>query len=720
MARCRRLHPINQIMLARFHILLLLALMIPTGLSAQISGPVDGVMLFQVPDTVCVNQEVTINPGAIGGSNFYWSFCSANAGEPPISTSLGNPSGVISNPGYITMVRDTTECFTFMTNLADSSVVRTYFGNSFSNPPISSISLGNINLLSSKLRGIQILKEGGNWTGFIVDGSTLYRFNFNGNTLLGQPQIINDIPFPSIGASSGLIIRFVDGMYVGFVTDSQQDKLVRLKFPSGLSSPPQVDTLGNVGAMSGPAGISMLSWNGNCYLFVANEGNSTITRVDFGSSFQGTPSGTNLGNIGGLLDNCTGIVITGDCEAANGYVTNQTSGPNGLVQLQFPSGPEGVPSAVSLGNQGGLNEPFGFSELIRVADTIIGLIPNWGDNTLTKLTFPPCTAASRPGDPKVIPDPFYYLQPGTWNIHLTYLDPFGAPRGQCQRIVVRPELQVSLGADRTICQGEIALLDPGSGYMTYHWSTGDTSQSVQVDTSGTYWVHVDNSWGCEAADTVTVAVMNSIEVSIDTLLCYGESYWAQGAWQTTPGTYRDSTFTIAGCDSITLTNLNFKPEIPVDLGRDTLICPGEQILLHATLQGGSYLWQDGSTDSTLLVTEPGLYWVEVTSNDCSVADSLTVNNCPAKLWFPTAFTPNGDGLNDTFRPVGISIFKFRMVIFDRWGQQLFETDSMEQGWDGTWKGSDCLSDSYSFIAFYETVEAPGQTEKEKGTFFLVK
>ncbi|MBE0646490.1 MAG: gliding motility-associated C-terminal domain-containing protein [Bacteroidales bacterium] len=707
-------------MSARVHILLLFVFCQTLALKAQMPVETPDAILFQAPDTVCVNQTVTINPGAIGGSNFSWSFCSANAGEPPGSTSLGNPSGVINNPGYITMVRDTTECFTFMTNLADSSVVRTYFGNSFSNPPVSSISLGNINLLSSKLRGIQVLKEAGNWTGFIVDGSTLYRFNFNGNTLLGQPQIINDIPFPSVGASSGMIIRFVDGQYVGFVTDSQQDKLVRLRFPLGLSSPPQVDTLGNLGALSGPTGMSMLSWNGSCYLFVANEGNSTITRVDFGFSFLGTPSGTNLGNIGGLLDHCTGIEITGDCEAANGFVTNQTSGPNGLVQLQFPYGLEGTPTAVSLGNQGGLDEPFGFSELIRVADTIIGLIPNRGDNTLTKLTFPPCTAASRPGDPKVIPDPFYYLQPGTWNIHLTYLDPFGAPRGQCQPIVVRPELQVSLGADRTICQGDIALLDPGSGYTAYNWSTGDTSESIQVSASGSYWVHVSNTWGCEAADTVAVAVMNSIEVTVDTLLCYGGSYWAQGAWQTTQGTYRDSTFTIAGCDSITITDLAFKAEIPVNLGRDTLICPGEQILLHATLPGAAYQWQDGSSDSTYLLTDPGIYWVEVTFDDCAVTDSLTVNNCPAKLWFPTAFTPNGDGLNDTFRPVGISIYKFRMIIFDRWGQQLFETDLMDQGWDGNWKGSECQTDSYSFIAFYETVEAPGQTEKARGTFVLVR
>jgi len=676
-------------------------------------------LLFGIPDTVCVNQWVNIIPGSISGSNFQWTFCSADAGEPPVASSLGNPSGLIDNPGYITLVRDGTDCFSFMTNLADSSIIRTFYGNSFNNSPVSSFNLGSINILSSKLRGLQIHYDNDTWLGYIVDGSTLYRFTFSGNTLFGQPQIIHDIPFPNVGASSGLIIRREGVGWVGFATDNQNNNLVRLYFPSQLTVP-QVENLGDIGDLNGPTGLSMIRWNGQCFLFIANEGNSTLTRVEFGASFMGTPNGTNLGNIGGVMDHNAGIEVVGDCETVNGYVTNLSQGSNGLIHLQFPLGPAGMPVANSLGNPGGLYKPFALSELVRTGDSIFGLIPNTGDNTLTRMIFPSCSAASRPGDQKLVPDPFYYLEPGTWNIHLSYLDAGSLPQEECKPIVVIPELQVSLGPDRTICEGTLAILDAGQGYAGYTWSTGENSQTVNTDTSGTYWVKVINSWGCEAADTVSVAVMNTIEVNVDTTLCSGEQYWAEGAWQTAPGTYRDSTFTTAGCDSITITELAFKAQIQVNLGQDTLICPDEQILLNATHPGATYLWQDGSTDSIFQVTEPGIYYVVVTYDDCSGSDSLTVNDCPSKLWFPNAFTPNKDGLNDIFRPVGISIYAFRMVIFDRWGQQLFETYSIEEGWDGTRNGQDALAGTYSFIVYYSSTETDGQTVKTSGTFTLVR
>jgi gliding motility-associated-like protein len=283
-----------------------------------------------------------------------------------------------------------------------------------------------------------------------------------------------------------------------------------------------------------------------------------------------------------------------------------------------------------------------------------------------------------------------------------------------------PELTVSLGPDQIICMGDQVTLDPGTGYTTYLWNTGDTTQVIDVDQTGTYWVEVTNRWDCTAADTVTVTVADTLSVSIDTILCFGQRYWAQGAWQTTAGIYFDTLQTFAGCDSIIRTDLSFRPEIQVDLGPDTVICPGQQILLDAYVAGATYLWQDGSDSSQYLVTGPGLYRVEVTLDSCTVADSVDVGDCPPRIWFPTAFTPNGDGLNDTYQPRGISIVHFRMIIFDRWGQQLFETGSMDQGWDGTSKGKQCPEGTYSFIAWYETVERSGKADKVVGSFALVR
>jgi gliding motility-associated-like protein len=204
------------------------------------------------------------------------------------------------------------------------------------------------------------------------------------------------------------------------------------------------------------------------------------------------------------------------------------------------------------------------------------------------------------------------------------------------------------------------------------------------------------------------------------MACYGTSYYAGGAWQTTAGTYVDTLQTPSGCDSVVTTHLSFKPEIPVDLGNNRYICPGETIVLSVSDSGATYEWQDGSTDTSFLVTEPGTYWVHVTKDQCIAGDTVIITECPSQLIFPNAFTPNEDGLNDVFRPKGISIGKFRMTIYDRWGMLLFETDDLEQGWNGIYKGEYCPAGVYSYTAVFEGTDEPGKQRRTSGSFTLVR
>ncbi|HEY1646082.1 MAG TPA: T9SS type B sorting domain-containing protein, partial [Candidatus Saccharimonadales bacterium] len=79
----------------------------------------------------------------------------------------------------------------------------------------------------------------------------------------------------------------------------------------------------------------------------------------------------------------------------------------------------------------------------------------------------------------------------------------------------------------------------------------------------------------------------------------------------------------------------------------------------------------------------------------------TVTNClviePAfKLYIPSAFTPNGDGRNEVFQAVGQYVKSFEMYVFDRWGMELFHSISINQGWDGTYKGGISQEDVYVY------------------------
>jgi gliding motility-associated-like protein len=123
-----------------------------------------------------------------------------------------------------------------------------------------------------------------------------------------------------------------------------------------------------------------------------------------------------------------------------------------------------------------------------------------------------------------------------------------------------------------------------------------------------------------------------------------------------------------------------------------------------------------------VVTTAGNYWVTVTVNECKVSDTIHIKKCPefTYFYFPSAFTPNGDGLNDIFRPTGNDIVDFHLMVFDRWGQMLFETYDPGLGWDGKSNGQYAEPGIYTYVATYGSTDNPVETVKTTGTFTLVR
>ncbi len=78
----------------------------------------------------------------------------------------------------------------------------------------------------------------------------------------------------------------------------------------------------------------------------------------------------------------------------------------------------------------------------------------------------------------------------------------------------------------------------------------------------------------------------------------------------------------------------------------------------------------------------------------------------AYLWVPNAFSPNGDGVNDTFSIVGGNFRMYRMEIYNRWGERVFRTDDPRAGWDGTWRGREAPEGAYLVVIVYQGGGAP--------------
>jgi gliding motility-associated-like protein len=130
-----------------------------------------------------------------------------------------------------------------------------------------------------------------------------------------------------------------------------------------------------------------------------------------------------------------------------------------------------------------------------------------------------------------------------------------------------------------------------------------------------------------------------------------------------------------------------------------------------------YVWNTGENANFINVTEDGEYTLIIkTEEGCADTSSVVMINGSVIIQVPNAFTPNNDGLNDTFRPVVDyeRVRQFSMVIYNRWGQMIFETNNPAEGWDG----KDAPEGVYSWVVSYSNQTGKGY--QLKGVVTLIK
>jgi hypothetical protein len=202
--------------------------------------------------------------------------------------------------------------------------------------------------------------------------------------------------------------------------------------------------------------------------------------------------------------------------------------------------------------------------------------------------------------------------------------------------------QIDLGEDLSICSGNSTLLDAGSGFTHYFWSTGQTTQTIEVSESSDYWVEVTNQFDCSSRDTVYLAVnpLPAVNLGADGIICEGSSVilsagtgfaaylWSNGDNSNSinvsdPGEYWVEVTDNNGCSNRDTIMLTAVPKPVVSLGVDQTVCQGNSLLLDAGSGFSTYLWSTGETTATINAGEYGEYWVEVTdANGCSDRDTM--------------------------------------------------------------------------------------------------
>lgn len=223
-----------------------------------------------------------------------------------------------------------------------------------------------------------------------------------------------------------------------------------------------------------------------------------------------------------------------------------------------------------------------------------------------------------------------------------------------------------LPADTSLCQLKDFVISTGVAAQSYLWSTGVTGTSITISNPGEYWLDVIKN-GCVLRDSFRIDLNEPISVNI---------------------------------------------------GRDTNVCVNKPIILDAAVNG-TYLWNTGALSNTIEITKPGLYWIKVTNTDgCTAADSIMVNWGDCEIFIPSAFSPNGDGINDGFSMSnGINTEPFMMNIYNRYGQVVFASKDPLTKWNGKFKGKNLPMGLYPWVIVYRK---NGFTKTEKGTVLLIR
>jgi gliding motility-associated-like protein len=345
------------------------------------------------------------------------------------------------------------------------------------------------------------------------------------------------------------------------------------------------------------------------------------------------------------------------------------------------------------------------------------------------------------------------LPVGTHAFDVTGTDQWGCVATDQVNVTVNPLPTITVSPDVDICFGESTNISAG-GASTYTWQPGAIPGSpvpVSPTTTTTYTVTGTDGFGCSNTNSLTVTVkpLPSVDAGLDVAVCIGQStqlnasgadtYTWIGAGLSDPNianpvatpavttNYQVTGVGLNGCSNTDVVVVDVNP-LPNIVANPTLFVYKGQCGQLTASGGVSYQWtpptflDDPFSDKPMACPDDTMvyYVTGVDQNGCVNTDStiIYVIGIPiAKI--PTAFTPNGDGVNDDFRIEVYENFNMhRMAIYNRWGDLIFETADIINGWDGTGFGRNQPIGTYVYTI--EGADEKGMAIWRQGQVTLIR
>ncbi len=277
------------------------------------------------------------------------------------------------------------------------------------------------------------------------------------------------------------------------------------------------------------------------------------------------------------------------------------------------------------------------------------------------------------------------LPAGSYQVTLTSADGCTDTASYVLTNIPPPTLQIDsiTAASCDSANGSIALQAPNPlATYQYQWSTGDTTAQLTNLTAGTYWVTISDNNNCQ--DSLAIVVPGLPNANLAAYI------------------------NTVGLDSALL---NAGQLFTLGAGSDERPQGIQYTWSIDVLQGGSITLDSSNVPNTTgIASDTGQYQLRIVATNaagCSVSDTvwLTVEDVRF-LGVPNAFTPNGDGVNEVFMPIGLTADQVQaFIIYNRWGNVVFEAKDGQMAWDGTYQGQEQPIDGY---IYYLSYQLPGE------------
>ncbi len=368
----------------------------------------------------------------------------------------------------------------------------------------------------------------------------------------------------------------------------------------------------------------------------------------------------------------------------------------------------------------------------------------------------PASLLDDPSSPTPLANP---TVPTTFTVTLTTVP--GCTATKSVFVDVKRTVSLRMPNDTTICLGDSVSLKAISDGMTYSWSPAATlndptvlSPIAKPGSATTYQIKA-NIGSCEANGAVRITTIPypNITLTPNISICYGDTItlladggidfrWSPGSSLSAvnipnPLAYpkRTTNYLVAvrddkGCPKPSFANVvvTVAPKVQAFAGNDTSIVSGQPLQLLGT--GGDYfIWTPADALSNPNISNPiatldqdtHLALKVTTLQGCYAYDTIMVKvfKTQPDIFVPTAFTPNNDGLNDKLTPIPVGIKEFNYFrVFNRWGQLVFFTNNIGEGWDGRFKGIE--QGNGSFVWQVRGVDYTGLVIEKKGLVTVIK